>query len=76
MEVNAGIDLDADACEVLHIVLQSQVPIGRLQVIRQAVVTAAEIIAFIFDTGAKVPFAGDQKAVVVREIIVQRIAVA
>jgi hypothetical protein len=56
---------------VLYDVLQSQVPIGRLQVIRQAVVCAVEIIAFIFDARAEVPFSRDQKPMVVRKVIVE-----
>ena len=35
--------------DVLHVVLQGQVSIERLQVIRQAVVGAAKIVAFVFD---------------------------
>jgi len=41
--------------------------------IGQPVVRSAEIIALVFDAGAKVPFAGDQKTMVVTKIIIERI---
>ena len=59
---------------ILHRVLQGQVSIERLQMIRQAVVGAAKIVAFVFDAGAKVPVSRDQKSMVIAEIVVNRIA--
>jgi hypothetical protein len=44
--------------------------------IRQTVVRAVEIVAFVFNAEAKIPFSGNQKAMVVAEIVVERIAVA
>jgi len=41
----------------------------------QAVVGAVEIVAFVFKAEAKIPFPGDQKAMVIAEIVIQRIAV-
>ena len=73
MEVHSRIGLDADSGGVLHVVLQSQVSIERLQVIRQAVVRAAEIIAFVFDAGSKVPVSLDPKPMVVTKIVINRI---
>jgi hypothetical protein len=48
--------------------------IDRLQMVGQAIVRIPEIKPLVFDAGAKVPFAGNEKAVVVTEIIVKRIA--
>ena len=44
--------------------------------IRQAVVRAVEVVAFVFDTEPKIPFAGNQKPMVIAEIVVERIAIA
>jgi hypothetical protein len=43
--------------------------------IRQSVVGSAEIVALVFYTQSKIPFSSDQKPMVVREVIVQRITV-
>ena len=61
--------------KVLHNVLQSQVTGRGLQVIRQAVVAPAEIIAFVFDAGSEVPVARDQKPMVIAKIVIERITI-
>jgi len=57
-------------------VFEGDVTIGCLQMIRQTVVRAVEIVAFVFNAEAKIPFSGNQKAMVIAEIVVERIAVA
>jgi hypothetical protein len=48
---------------------------GGLEMIGQPVVGSVEIVTFVFDPGAKVPFAGNQKTMVVTKIIIERITV-
>src|SRR5216684_5754918 len=43
--------------------------------VRQTVVRAAEIEPFVFDTRPEKPVSGDQKAVGITEIVIERIAV-
>ena len=43
--------------------------------IGQSVVGPVEIVTFIFDPRAKLPFSSDQKPVIVAEVIVKRIAI-
>ena len=50
--------------------------IGCLQVIRQAIVGAVEIVAFVLDTEPQVPFTRNMKTMVVAEIVIQRITIA
>ena len=75
MEVNAGIKLDAYSWEILYNVLHSHVSGRGLQMIGQSVVGPVEIVTFIFDPSAKVPFSSDQKPVIVAEVVVKRITI-
>ena len=38
--------------------------------IRQTVVRAVKIVAFVFNAEAKIPFSGNQKAMVIAEIVI------
>ena len=70
------IKLDAYAREILHNVLQCQVSRSGLQMIGQSVVGAAEIETFIFDPRTEVPLPGDQKPVIIAEVIIERITIS
>ena len=61
---------------IMHDILQRQVSVGGLKMIRQAVICPAKVVALIFATGAEIPFPGNRKAMVVLEIPVPGIAVA
>src|SRR5262249_47360508 len=73
LEVNSRIELDRGSGGIFHIVLQRQVPIESLQMIRQAVVGSAKVITFVFYAGAKIPVSLDSKPVVIAKIVVKRI---
>src|SRR3984893_13476906 len=75
LKINARIEFDARAGMIVHNVLKSQMAVERLKMIGQPVVSATEIEPFVFDAGPKVPFTGNQEAVVVAKIVVERIAV-
>src|SRR5437764_13807936 len=74
-KIHARVQLDARASMIVDNVFERKMSIGRLQVIRQAVFGTAEIEAFVLDTGPEIPFAGDEKAMVVAEIVVERLAI-
>src|SRR5262249_24256363 len=59
LKVHARINLRTYAGKILHNILHSQVAVCCLQMVRQTIVGAAEIVAFVFDAGAQVPFASD-----------------
>src|SRR5205823_1658504 len=44
--------------------------------IGQPIIGAAKIVTLVFETGAEIPFAGNEKAMVVAEIVIIRIALA
>ena len=76
LKVDSRIKFNSYARKILHHVLEGDVTVGCLQMVRQTVVRAVEIVAFVFNAEAKIPFSGNQKAMVIAEIVVERIAVA
>src|SRR5437899_10967872 len=50
--------------------------VDRLEVIGQPIVGAAKIVALVLKPGAEIPLAGNEKAMVVTEIVIIRIALA
>ena len=46
-----------------------------LQMIGQSVVGTAKIIAFVLHASTEIPFAGNQKTVVVAKIVIERITI-
>src|SRR5438477_1492733 len=76
LEIGSGIDLDTRAGMVVHDIFQSQQRVHSLEVIRQPVVGAAEIEPFVFNSCPEIPFAGDEEAMSVAKVVVERIAVA
>ena len=75
LKVEPRIKFNSYARKILHHVFVGDVSIGCLQMIRQTVVCAVEIVAFVFNAEAKIPFSGNQKAMVIAEIVIERIAV-
>src|SRR5438552_5119958 len=75
LKIDARVQLDARAGMIVDYVFEREMSIGRLQMIRQAVFGAAEIEALVLDTGPEIPFAGDEKAMVIAEIVVERLAI-
>src|SRR5207237_1066737 len=75
LKISARLEHDARAGMVVHDILDREMPIDLLQMIGQPIVCAVEIEALVLDAESEVPFAGDEKAMVVAEIIVKRIAV-
>src|ERR1700730_6537679 len=71
LKIHAGVELDSRARVVVHNVFINQVRINRLKMIRQTIVRAAEIETFVFSAQSQIPFAGNQKTVVVAEVIVE-----
>src|ERR1700686_531040 len=69
LKIHAWFELDTGAGMVFHNVFECQMPIQSLQMIGQAIVRVSEIKPFIFDSGAKVPFPGDEKPMVVAKIV-------
>ena len=61
---------------ILDHVFNGQMSVDRLEVIGQPIVGAAKIVALVLKTGAEIPLAGDEKAMVVTEIVIKRIALA
>src|SRR6266403_2641685 len=76
LEIGSGIDLDTRAGMIVHDIFHSQQRVHSLEVIRQPVVGAAEIEPLVFNSCPEIPFAGDEEAMSVAEIVVERIAVA
>jgi hypothetical protein len=76
LKIRARIDLDSSAGMIVDDVLEGEKSVNRLEVIRQTVVRAAEIEPLIFDAGPEIPISGNQKAMSVAKIVVERIAVA
>src|SRR6266404_7097447 len=60
----------------MHVILQRQMSRGGLKMIRQTIVRPAKVVALIFATSAEIPFLGNQKAMVVLEILIPGIAVS
>ena len=70
LKVDPRIKFDSYARKILHHVFEGDVTISCLQMIRQTVVRAVEIVAFVFNAEAKIPFSGNQKAMVIAEIVI------
>src|SRR5436853_1258097 len=75
-EINAWIELEARASMVFDHVFKREMPIQGLEMIGKAVIGPAKIVTLVLETGAEIPFAGDEKAMVIAEIVVIRIAFA
>src|SRR5438445_761534 len=67
--------LDSRTSVVMDYVFKGEMTVDRLQMIREAVFGAAEIEPLIFYAGPEIPFAGDEKAMVIAEIVVERLAI-
>src|SRR5437660_4316393 len=76
LEIGSGIDLDTCAGMIVHDIFHSQQRVHSLEVIRQPVVGAAEIEPLVFNSCPEIPFAGDEEAMSVAEIVVKRVAVS
>src|SRR4029453_17854934 len=76
LEINSRIQLDRCPGVVLHHVLQRQMSIQPLQMIRQSVVGAVKIVTLVFDPDAKVYLSFNQKPMVITKIVVERISMA
>src|SRR5712692_922100 len=74
LKVNARIEFDARAGVIVHNIFNCHVTIGRLQVIWQTVVRAAKIETLVFNAKPEIPLTGNEEAMVVTKIIVERIA--
>ena len=61
---------------VFYNIFVSQMAIDPLEMVGQAIVRVPEIKPVVFNAGTKVPFPGNEKTMVVTEIIVKRIAAA
>src|SRR5438270_6356361 len=72
-KIHARVQLDARAGMIVDNIFEGEMSIGRLQMIRQAVFGAPEIEALVLDTGPEIPFAGNEKAMGVGEIVVERL---
>ena len=74
-EINAWIELEARASMVFDHVFKREMPIQGLEMIGKAVIGPAKIVTLVLETGAEIPFAGDEKTMVVAEIVVKRLAI-
>ena len=54
MEINSRLKLDSCPRVVLDHVLERQMSIQSLQMIRESIVGAAKIVTLVFDAGAKI----------------------
>src|SRR5207248_9679910 len=61
---------------ILYHVFKGDMPIQGLEMIGKAIFGPAKIVTLVFETGAEIPFSGNEKPVVITEIVVIRIAFA
>ena len=71
MEIEAGIELETSAGMILYHVFDREMVVDRLKMIGQTVGATAKIEAFVFETETEIPFTGNEKTVVVTEIIIK-----
>ena len=72
LKIGAWIELEAHASAVVDNIFDREMAVSRLEMIRQAIGRAAEIVAFVLESGPEIPFAFDQETMVVAEIVVER----
>src|SRR5437899_12760691 len=61
---------------IVHHIFQSQQSVHSLEMVRQPVVGSIEIKSLVLDACPEIPLPGDEEAMSVAKVIVERIAVA
>src|SRR5206468_10695993 len=61
---------------IVHDIFQSQQSVNGLEVVRQTVIGAVEVEPFVFSSRPEIPLPGDEEAMSVAEIVVERVAVS
>jgi hypothetical protein len=61
---------------IVHHVFQSQQGVHGLKVIGQAIIRSIKIKSLVFDASPEIPLPGDEEAMSVAKVVVERIAVA
>jgi len=61
---------------IVHHIFKSQQSVRSLEVIGQTIIRSIEVEPLVFDSCPEIPLAGDEEAMSVAKIIVERIAVA
>src|SRR6266567_3959429 len=75
LEIGPRIDLDTRAGMIMHYIFKSQLSMHSLEMVGQTIISAAEIKSLVFNACAEIPFTGDEEAMRVTNIIVERVAV-
>src|SRR6266581_222766 len=75
-EINPRIEFEASAGVVFDHVFEREMPIQGLEMIGKAIFGSAKIVTLVFEPGAEIPFSGNEKSVVIAEIVIIRIALA
>jgi hypothetical protein len=76
LKIESWINLDTHGSVIVHRVLEREISVHSLQVVRQTVISTVEVEPFVFNSCPEIPLAGDEEAVRVAEIVVERIAVS
>src|SRR5439155_26467035 len=76
LKINARVEFEAGASVILDHVFNCQMSVDRLEVIGQSIISAAKIVALVLKASAEIPLAGNEKTMVVAEIVIKRITLA
>src|SRR6266496_3516549 len=71
LKVNARIELDTGAGMVLYHIFNCEMSVDRLEVVGQPIIGPAKIVTLVLEPGAEIPFSGDEKPMVITEIIIK-----